>query len=252
MARLIDTISSFPDSATAWESVADASGQLQCAGTVLYYHPQTPETLNNPPPAAPTATPALFVFPLISGAVPQPTASPSPIATGNKDARLVALRSALPVLDGTNSFDLNHARFSGDSNGWIGSPPRSNPGGGPTPTPTPPPYRAQWIELKNSDNKVTARYAFWMEDESFKVNANLMGNTARGSSTLGDSPTQIPWQAVSPIAFPTPNPPSGYYDPVAQDIFDFRNKFRNSLLLDYRGLNQVTKNASDVDFLGLG
>jgi hypothetical protein len=90
-----------------------------------------------------------------------------------------------------------------------------------------------------------------MEDESFKVNANLMGNTGRGSSTLGNSPTQIPWQGILPIAFPTPNPPATYYDTMAQDIFDFRSKFRSSLFLDYRGLNQVTKNASTVDFSGL-
>lgn len=251
IAQLVDNVTNYPDSVTGWESVNNAAGQLQYAGTVFYYHPKTPETLNNPPPAAPTPIPALFVLPLISGAVPQATPIPAGTSTANKDARLAALRSALPLLDASNSFDLNHVRFSNDSNGAIGSPPRVNPGGGPTPTPTPPPYRAQWLEVKNSDDKLTARYAFWMEDESFKANANLMGNTARGSTTLGDSPKQLAWQGVLPIAFPQTSPPAGYYDPMAQDIFDFRSKFRNSLFFDYRGVNQVKPNVSTADFSGL-
>jgi hypothetical protein len=215
--RLIDNFSQFPDSATTWESVNGVN-----SGTVLYFRDKTPKA------AAAAGVPAqLNVLPLISGATAQPVATKA---------------SALTTLDNTNSFDLNHARFSGDTQGWIGAPPGAA---------TRPEFRGQWLNLTNSDGKVTGRYAFWMEDESFKVNANLMGKALRGSSTLGDSPTQIPWQGILPIVFPTPNPPLGYYDPIAQDVFDFRSKFRSSLFLDYRGLNQVTKNVSAADFSSL-
>ncbi|HVF72192.1 MAG TPA: hypothetical protein VM940_11350 [Chthoniobacterales bacterium] len=233
--RLVELLKSFPDSATAWESVTDASGKLQYTGTVLYYRPQTPETLNNPPPAAPTPVPSLFVVPLISGAEAKPTPVPSPVPDGNQIARLSALRSALPLLDAANSYDVNHARFSGDTQGWIGAAPGSV---------ARPELRAQWSNLTNSDGKVTARYAYWMEDESFKANANLMGTALRGSNTLGDTPTQIPMQGLFKTALNSTDP-----NTIANDTSSLRASFPNSLLFEYRALNHVKDQPTLADSL---
>jgi hypothetical protein len=114
---LIDNLSQFPDSATTWESVNGIN-----AGTVLYFRDKTPET------AIAAGVPAqLNVLPLMSGATVQP---------------IVTKVAALTTLDNTNSFDLNHARFSGDTQGWIGAPPAAA---------TRPEFRGQWINLTNSD-----------------------------------------------------------------------------------------------------
>ena len=112
ISRLVDNLSTYPDSATTWEKINQANGSLQYQGTTLYYREQTPEAT-----AAGTPSP-LHALPLISGAqavqIPNPPQTPA-----DHEA---TLRAAGPVLDNNNSFDLNHARFSGDMQGWIGAP----------------------------------------------------------------------------------------------------------------------------------
>lgn len=213
--RLIQLITSYPDSATTWESVNQSSGGLRYQGTTIYYRDQTPE-------ATAAGTPSqLRALPLISEA--QPVAIPYGAQTAT--ARETTLRGALPALDSTNSYDLNHARFSGDTQGWIGSPPSAA---------SRPEFRAQWTNLTNSDGKVSARYAYWMEDESFKANANLMGNTLRGSNSLGDAPTQIPLQGIFKTVLASSNP-----DTIANDAVTLRASFPSGAFYEYRSLNRV-------------
>src|SRR5207248_11433399 len=109
VSRLVDNLFTYPDSATTWEKVNQASGSLQYQGTTLYYREQTPEAT-----AASTPSP-MQMLALISGAK---AVQVWPLSGGGSidDQK----RTALPVLDNTNSFDLNHARFSGDTQGWIG------------------------------------------------------------------------------------------------------------------------------------
>jgi Tfp pilus assembly protein PilX len=203
IARLIDNVGNYPDSATTWEAVNGTN-----AGTILYFRDKTPELAI--PAGANTNTSKLKVLPLISGGIVT-------------DADATSKKSSLPTLDNTNSYDLNHARFSGDTQGWIGAPPGSSR----------PEYRGQWIDIADSSSpsKITARYAYWMEDESFKVNTNLMGNTLRGPNTLGDAPTQIPLQGMLAMI--------GNDTSSATTIFDFRKKFPSSLFYEYRALNQA-------------
>ncbi len=130
----------YPDSATTWETINSNDG------TVVYYHDKTPEVA-----AAGGGTAQLYVLPLISGATPQLAA--------NKAASLPVLNDLDAPGIPANAFDLNHARFSGDIQGWIGAPPSAV---------TRPPFRGQWIELKDSDNKVTSRYAYWMEERKLQ------------------------------------------------------------------------------------
>src|SRR5437016_10989534 len=50
ISRLIDNLKNYPDSATTWEVVNDASAKLQYQGTAIYYHEQAPE-ITAPTPA---------------------------------------------------------------------------------------------------------------------------------------------------------------------------------------------------------
>ena len=175
--RLTDNLSSHPDSATTWETVNQAGGTpVQYQGTTLYYRDQTPEvTLWN---FVATAR-VTFDF--------RCSSCLDSLYPANRHCPGATLRGALPVLDDTNSFDLNHARSVNDTQGWIGAPPDAA---------SRPAFRGQWIEQKDSDGKVISRYAYWVEDESFKANVNLMGKTVRGATTLGEAPSQIPLQGL--------------------------------------------------------
>ncbi len=224
IARLTDNLSNYPDSATTWEAVNQAGGAtVQYQGTTLYYREQPPEAT-----AAGTPSP-LHALPLISGA----QAVQIPYGPQNAAAREATLRGALPVLDDTNSFDLNHARSSNDAQGWIGAPPNA---------PNRPVFRGQWIEQKDSDGKVTSRFAYWVEDESFKMNANLMGKTVRGATTLGNAPSQIPLQGLLKVVLP-----SSDADAVANDVFTERAQFPGSLFFEYRALNQTNGQPTIAD-----
>ena len=166
---------------------------------------------------------------MISGAQPVQI----PYGTQTAADRETTLRAALPVLDDTNSFDLNHARSANDTQGWIGAP---------TGATSRPAFRGQWIEQKDSDGKVISRYAYWVEDESFKVNANLMGKTVRGATTLGNAPSQIPLQGLLKVVLPSVDA-----DTVANDIFSERARFPGSLFFEYRALNQTSGQPTIAD-----
>ena len=206
MAQLLDNLKTYPDSATGWETINGNDG------TVLYYRDKTPEQTSGAAPAQ------LYVLPLASGATAQKIADKS---------------KALPTLTDTplataNAYNFNHVRSAGDKIGWIGSSPQWAGS-------APQPFRGQWIELTDSDSKVTGRYAFWAEDESFKANANYMGSTPRGGATTGSSPSEIPFQGVlKSVMTGSPN-----YDSIAKSITDYRGNFPGALFLNYRDLNQV-------------
>ncbi len=222
VSRLVDNLSTYPDSATTWETINSNDG------TILYYRTQTPEQVL--PPATP---PPMYVLPLMSGATPQTVA--------NKNSALPVLTDDLPGIPG-NAFNLNHRRFAGDTQGWIGAPPAASPSPAPSTSPTPPPFRGQWINLTDSDGKITGRYAYWMEDESFKANANLMGNTLRGSNTLGNAPAQIPLQGLIKAVLTNADP-----DTVANDTVTLRTLFPGSAFFEYRALNQVNDQPTLAD-----
>jgi hypothetical protein len=198
MTTLTESFRSSPDSATGWTTV---NGNV---GTVLYYRDAPAGGAATPPP--------LHVQPLFSGATRQ-------LAT-EKDSSLA------DVLTDANSFNFNHPRFAGDTQGWIGSPPGS--------TGTPPPHRGQWIDMLDAQSKVAARYAFWVEDESFKANVNFMGATPRGNDSLGNDPNQIPLQGWLKNVVQ-----SGSADAVATDILNYRNGFRDSRFFEFPAINHV-------------
>ncbi len=182
---LAETITQFPDSATVWEPLTPPTASKYTAeGTVLYYHDKPPRTPNTAPDEP---EPKRFLLPLVSRGADASGQLPGSVPIEEKDTALGA-----EPWDDTNTVDLNRPRFNGDRDGWIGTPPPPAPSTS-EPT-TPKPFRAKWIEVKEHTNKVTnsgtprviSRYAFWIEDESFKVNLNQLGATKRGAEI--DSP----------------------------------------------------------------
>ena len=203
---LRDYFKSFPDSVTAWDTAqsTNSSGAIKNQGfpaanegTTLYLRavPLGNDT-DTPDPSAGRTDPnfanadftggngpnnvdaatgidnrKIFVLPLVSGATVRQlpnkaNALPTPVADNSATA---------------TSVDLNSRRQFADTQGWLGTPPgyvhptTSNPDSPTFPKPVPVP----WVEIKQSEGypdptkaPTVSRYAFWVEDESFRANIN--------------------------------------------------------------------------------
>ncbi len=156
-----------PDSATAWETLRDSSGGPLTGATVLYF--RTGDA------AAP-----LWLLPLVSGAGAEPLAQ--------RGDALHLVDPDAPYADPGNTVDLNRARYPGDVAGWIGSPPGGRQ-----------PIRVPWVEMTDPGTspgqahparRVLARFAFWVEDESFKLDVNRLSANAEAEADPGVLPLQ--------------------------------------------------------------
>ena len=299
---LREHLTEYPDSATFWESLnapgATAGKPVAVEGTMLYFNDQPPPDghpveITRPDTGSYTTTSTTattskisirtkpttrYILPLVSrgvdanghllGAVP---------LDQKRDVMGAAALTETTSFDGKGVFtdatgvDLNRARFNGDNVGWIGSP-LPVPGENRT---APRPFRARWIELrekvnangKNDDGKdprVIGRYAFWMEDESFKLNLNQLSSakTSRGSewNELGQlraTPTDLVNPAIPPLpvqvaAFP---PVQGLLrsarapsvldrDAVALSATTLRDALLGLRTPDLRTFNQVRTDAT--------
>lgn len=184
----------YPDSCVAWALVPDVTtGSTNNLATFYFRTTNTSGFLTNGANAATPASQPVFLYAY-------------PLASGANEAEISTFTSSAPVFTNTatpdgqaglttnNSYDLN-------VNNWIGTP----PGG------TKPALRAKWIEIlkdpsqpKNTSlnssgqpiNPPIARYAFWAEDESFRVNLNRVGASPRGNNTPGTNPAEIALQGA--------------------------------------------------------
>ena len=227
-AILAQSFRDFPDSCTVWDTQQTPNATNVAANTVGgSYNEGTSLYLRAMDTGSGTANP-LYTGPYNAS---DPTTAAN-YAQGNNPNNLACKTFRLPLISGVpggyaqlvsaktgtmpqmnlgetdptkqNWTDLNIRRFgksfanrNGDLQGIIGSPATW------TSTVGPKPARAYWVNLTGSDQKITGRYAFWIDDESFRTNANYASentdarfdNYASGSS-LTDT-TTIPAQARS-------------------------------------------------------
>ena len=115
-----------------------------------------------------------------------------------------------PGFTNSNSYDFNQiVRLGTNANGRLVQS-------------SPTPVYGQWVRLRNGNNELIGRYAFFIEDESMKTNVNVTGNNTAGSNArINDlivpeppgPPTQL--EEVDPAAV-LPVPPAS--DRVAADV----------------------------------
>jgi hypothetical protein len=243
-ALIVSLFSNYPDSATAWARLAAQNPQIQF--TAYYF--RTTDTNNaraaqgymtNGSNAAVPASPApvlVHIYPLVSGANDFVASNLTTTLQVFTNTNTPGGQQGLTV---QNSVDLNADR-------WIGKPPDDN---------VTPPLRAKWLEVlrdptrpKNTNrnsagepiNPAVARYAYWMEDESFRLNVNWAGNNPRGGPDrqqnvlLGPSLGRSPAEAVVRAALRRS-------DTIPSD----RSEFANGILLLQRQLS------NSVDTRGL-
>jgi hypothetical protein len=175
LARLFQT---YPDSATAWLSLT--SGTFSNSFTAAFYR-RNPTTDIGTSPSEPNS---IWIAPLFSGGC----------ATVQSSADLAAL-SGNNTMSPSNFFNFN-------SNTNIGLSPGNA---------TAQPMQGAWVEiLKNPTqprnlnrgpdgqpiNPPVARYAYWVEDESFKVDLSEASATPRSDNTPGTNSSDVsltPW-----------------------------------------------------------
>lgn len=182
-----DLFARYPDSVTGWQNIGggDVFGTNNEA-TVLYIRAQAADPSRG---ASPSAAPTNIIFQA------QPLISRRP-AGGIMDAietnpvAISSVTSLLPYTAGTttDALDLN-ATNGTRTEPFIGSRSAYKPGA--------PVTAAQWIYMTkdggpfSSSNPYVARFAFWIEDESFKVNVNIASEGPRGSGSLGTKASEV-------------------------------------------------------------
>lgn len=181
----------YPDSATAWvTNMAPTNSTNQTPGTAFYYYDSVSVTNTNA-----SGGPLLYFRPLISGAT-------NVLATN----RATALAG---VADLTNWININSSNLMGGS-AWVGRPPG---------TTTDPRIDLPWVNVMDG-TKVVARYAYWIEDESFRVNLNVATNVLRGAASIGTNASEIPIQGTLRSTVPSDTS----RDSVASNIVSLRGK----------------------------
>lgn len=129
-----------------------------------------------------------------AGPDPRPTPESIPSLGPSSPFALTA-----PNLSSNNSYDFNQTVTVGSSTSRLVQP-------SPTSSPGPPPAYGQWVTVRNNaiTPEVIGRYAFYVEDESMKLNVNVAGN-----SLASPSPSASPNLRVNDLApFPATTPAS--------------------------------------------
>lgn len=158
-------IARYPDSVTVWQNIG---GSNTNEATVLYARSNVTEPNNPARPGQFGGEVSYIGFPLVS------RVDPAPVAVD-------ALSSVLPYAASDPLMVNLNATNASRTNAFVGERSMTNPGA--------PIAAAQWIYIgrlpgpTNATNPPIGRYAYWVEDESFKVNVNTATNGARGTST---------------------------------------------------------------------
>ena len=163
-----DLVARYPDSVTVWQNIGGGppSGTNNEA-TVLYFRARSDDTNKAATPGEFGSNVTLLARPLVSGA---------------SNVALADLSNTLPY----TAADM--VNVNATNGAWtepsVGRRSMTNPGA--------PFTAAKWIYLTNTDPnsqiKTNARFAFWVEDESFKVNLNVATNGTRGTADAGGWP----------------------------------------------------------------
>lgn len=169
-----DLVTRYPDSATVWQNIGGGGANgTNNEATVLYVRAQSANTNLGARPGQFGAQVALLAQPLVS------RAGADPLLIATNLVPVSAVGSVLPF-SAANMVNINATNVS-RTEPFVGS--RSG---------SAPVTAAQWIYLTKypgtfdaTTNPYVARYAFWVEDESFKVNVNLSTNGDRSSAGLG-------------------------------------------------------------------
>lgn len=217
---LVRLFNEFPDSATVWETIGETSS------TVAYLRTQGTNVLESTTRPNVPLNPAAQVYfrPLISGVVTN-----SPFGHNVKE-------SAIPSLNETNSVDINAFNHK-IGRRLLGSIPGA----------TAETNRIPWVYIQDSSGRNVARFAYLVEDESFKVNVTLSGASDRQASQ-GTNPTEV---SLLPILDALKASGGNYSSLDVKSLADQLVAARNSLPGEGKFIEDGQLNRVDVKFPNL-
>ncbi|MBE2180361.1 MAG: hypothetical protein IAE97_07805 [Chthoniobacterales bacterium] len=175
VARLV---AKYPDSVTVWQNIGGAQTN---EATVLYVRALASDTNTNARPGQFGGEVSILARPLVSLTSPG-LFTPSSVT------------NALPYASSNLSLVNLNATNAGRPEAFVGTRSMTN---AVTPDGGAPVTAAQWVYIgkyagpTNNTNPPIARYAYWIEDESFKVNVNIATNGSRGTTSLGLGPDEV-------------------------------------------------------------
>ena len=112
---------------------------------------------------------------------PGPDARPSPATV---DSATPSWGIPDPAFTSSESYNFNQVlRIGGVESRLVA----------PEPSPSPPAAYGHWIRMRNTNGELIGRYAFFIEDESMKINVNMAGNNlGAGGGNLRTSDALLP------------------------------------------------------------
>ena len=119
----------------------------------------------------------ILVSRAIASSLPGPDPRPSPEPIPTPLAASSPFTVTAPTFAASSSYDFNQIVTVGSTTGRLVQP-------SPAASPGPLPALGQWVNVRNNATppEVIGRYAFFIEDESMKVNVNYVGNNVGGSN----------------------------------------------------------------------
>lgn len=210
---MLSLIAEYPDSATAWDP---ALGGSTTPGTAFFFRrPGLRESIAD---GANGTDQSIHYLPLLSGA-----------RSGLLEDRSTTLPSVSSGPD--SSINLNSARFSLDAFPWLGL---FESNGEPTEV------RVPWVNLENEEGEIEARYAFWIEDESFKVPLNRLGPDPLSASNTPALERSLPAEGLIELI------ESGNAAALASNLLTLRSELPGE---QFTGVRQVNhSDGAPVEF----
>ncbi len=114
---------------------------------------------------------------------PGPDSRPIPDAIPTGLAPTAAFSVTAPNFASGTSYDFNQIVTIGSTTSRLVQP---------TPAAAPPPAYGQWVNVRDANSQLVGRYAFFIEDESMKLNANYAGNNVGGSNMRVNDLSALP------------------------------------------------------------
>jgi hypothetical protein len=117
---------------------------------------------------------------------PTPEAIPSPLPTASP------FTVTAPTFSANSSYDFNQIVTVGTTTARLVQP---------SPSPNPSPAYGEWVNVRDANSQLIGRYAFFIEDESMKLNANYAGNSlGSGGSNMRVNDLSTPLPASTPAS----------------------------------------------------
>ena len=121
-----------------------------------------------------------------------PTSEPAEV-TATSLVHPAGYQITIPTLEGDNAYNFNQKIHIAGRDSYLVQPPAREGEGAPN-------ALGQWVYTRDTQGEINGRFAFFIEDESTKVNADTSGLTTRSDDIVAPLPNHLQVADVDPVA----------------------------------------------------